>query len=270
MISFRRKVIDFLIFYTPDNFLIIFMVFLFSYFEFNGNILLYLVPGVVVLIFLRTMILLSRNYRLNTDRANRLKEVVSDFKKGKSLKNSDKIKGNDQFSSALKELVVMGKNFENIISTQRDEIEKSQDLYNSVLFSIDSFFVVIGYDDKAIFANEGFYRKFMFEKDEVIGKSIDEIFDENESLKDGILRIKSSEKSIILEKVHLLSANSISFIADIKISNIMIYGREQIIIILEDITNRVEKDYQVSLLSRITESIHKNVEIERILQTTQM
>jgi len=123
-------------------------------------------------------------------------------------------------------------------------------------------------DGRIIYANEGFCKKFQFDMDEISGKKIEDIFYfVNARLKGGIGRTKKEGTSVILEKTHLLSVNKVSIIADIKISNIYTQGRNQIILIIDDVTNKLRKDYQISLMSQISESIQGDAEIERVLYT---
>ncbi len=79
--------------------------------------------------------------------------------------------------------------------------------------------------------------------------------------------MRQTGKTVVLEKTHLLTLNKISIIADIKISNIVVKDASQIIIIIDDVTKKLRNDYQISLMSQISESIQKDDEIDRVLFT---
>jgi signal transduction histidine kinase len=206
----------------------------------------------------------TRKYYKN--RVKVLFNILSDFKKGKFIITKRDIRGDDELSEILKELITMGKHIDNIISSQKNEIDKFYELYNSLIFSMNSYFVVLDEGNKVVFATEGFWKKFQFDHNEISGKKIDEIFYFlNARLIGGIFQAHKFGKAVYLEKIHLLSQNKISIIADIKISNIIIQGKTQIIIIIDDITNKLRKDYQISLMHQINDSIQRNVDIDRVL-----
>jgi len=197
-----------------------------------------------------------------------IKEIIGDFKKGRFLVHNDDINGDDDFASVLRELVIIGKHLDNLVSSQRNEIDTFHEFYRSLVFPISSYFCVLDDDEKAIYANEGFCKKFRFSLPDVIGKKVEELFYfVNASLKGGIRQAKSQKQPVILEKSHLLSINNISIIADIKISNLNVQGRNQVILIIDDVTNKIRKDYQISIMSQISESIKRDFEIERVLFT---
>ncbi|MFC1670964.1 ATP-binding protein [Spirochaetota bacterium] len=207
-----------------------------------------------------------RYYYIN--RVKIIDRIVSEFKKGRFLINTEDIKGKDKFSELLRDLVVLGKNFDSIVSLQRDEIDSFHEFYNSIVFSISSFFIVIDEDEKIVFANDGFCKKFMYTQNEITGKKIDELFlIVNARLRGGIEQALSKGKTLILEKTHLLASNKISIISDVKISSIIVKGRRQIVILIDDVTNKLRKDYHISLMTQISESIQRDDTIERVFRT---
>jgi signal transduction histidine kinase len=154
------------------------------------------------------------------------------------------------------------------MSAQKKDIDNFIELYNSIIFSISSYFIVLGDDDLVLFANDGFYKKFQFQRDEIYNKKIEDIFYfVNARLKSGVAQVRQTGKTTVLEKTHLLTLNKVSIIADIKISKIVIKNASQIIIIVDDVTKKLRNDYQISLMSQISESIQKDDEIERVLFT---
>jgi hypothetical protein len=193
---------------------------------------------------------------------------VSEYKKGRFVLARKKIDGNDELSGLYREIVVMGRHFENILSSQKEEIDKFHDLYDNIVFSISSYFLVLDEEEKILFANEGFCRKFQFQQNELSRKKINEIFYFiNDMIKSGMTTNIYEGKPVILEKIHLLSLTRVSIIADIKISNVIIQGKRQIIINFDDVTNKLREDYRISLMSQISESIQSDVKIEKLLHT---
>jgi signal transduction histidine kinase len=59
-----------------------------------------------------------------------------------------------------------------------------------------------------------------------------------------------------------MSVNKKSIISDIKISNINLGGEEQVVLIIDDITDRFSKDYHASILSHISETMGDENEAE--------
>ena len=262
----KRTLLRLYLFFIPDLVILFFLIISFYSMEFEKIVLDLLFLLIFILICLRVIVffILSKNYYKN--RFNTLIGILTDFKKGKYFVSKKEIKGDDEFAIVLKELITIGKHIDNIITSQKIEIDKFYELYNSLIFSMSSYFVVLGGEDKIVFATEGFWKKFRFEQDDITGKKIDDIFYFlNARLIGGIYQSRKLGKSVYLEKIHLLSQNKISIIADIKISNINIQGENQIIIIIDDITSKLRKDYQLTLMSQISESIQKNVEIDRVL-----
>ena len=164
--------------------------------------------------------------------------------------------------------MIAGRHLDSIMTAQKKEIDNFNELYNSIIFSISSYFIVLGDDDRVLFANDGFYKKFQFQRDEIYNKKIEDIFYfVNARLKGGIAQVRQTGRTVVLEKTHLLTLNKVSIIADIKISNIIVKDASQIIIIIDDMTKKLRNDYQISLMSQISESIQKDDEIDRVLFT---
>jgi len=70
--------------------------------------------------------------------------------------------------------------------------------------------------------------------------------------------VRAGGKTVVLEKTHLLTLNKVSIIADIKISNIIVKDANQVIVVIDDMTKKLRNDYQISLMSQISESIRKD------------
>jgi hypothetical protein len=224
--------------------------------------------AVVLLILSSRAVMFFLGYSRYKTMLSSVRDVINDYKKGRFILQKKKVAGDDPLSIIFNELLVVGRHLDSLVSSQRTEIEKFNDLYNSVIFSLSSYFLVLDEEEKVVSANDGFFKRFQFEQNKIIGKKIDEIFYfVNARLKGGLSQARKLGKSVVLEKTHLLTLNKISIIADIKISNISIQGKNQIIIIIDDITNKLRKDYQITLMSQISESIQRDAEIDRILYT---
>ncbi len=194
--------------------------------------------------------------------------IIADYKKGKFASARDETIGKDDFSLIIKELALMGKHFEDLVFSQKSEIENLRELYHNIVLSISSYFLVLNYRSEVIFANESFCRKFQFELEDIVGRNIQEIFFFlTDTIKESIGRVSQQEESIVLEKTHLVSINKISVIADIKISTMAVKGESQIIFVIDDVTSKCRKDFQISLISQVSESIQRDDEIERVLHT---
>ncbi len=265
----RVMFLSIILFHFPDLLIGLYLYLLYqNKIAIKGYAGIYIGAGLAVYFLVRIIIMAMGSNYFYSSRVSIIKEIIEQFKKGRFLTHSTDIVGDDGLALALKELVMVGKHLDNLVSTQREEIDKFHELYQNIVFSISSYFVVMDDESAIVFANEGFCKKFQFEVDDIAGKSIEEVFYfVNARLKGGIEKVKKEGVSVILEKTHLLSVNKVSIIADIKISNILIQGRRQIILIIDDVTSKLRKDYQISLMSQISESIQSDMEIERVLYT---
>lgn len=203
----------------------------------------------------------------------RILAIINDYKKGKFtgvLNNVFHGTGisvvDDAFVLIQKELGTMGKHLENLVSTQKNEIENLRELYHNIVLSISSFFIVLNEKQEIIFANESFCRKFQQDLDEIAGKKIDDIFIFlTSTILESIQKVIITHESVILEKTHLVSANKISIIADIKLSTMRVRGENQIIFVIDDVTNICKKDFQMNLISQVSESIQRDDEIDSVI-----
>lgn len=256
-------------FYMQDVLLACYLlVILFAGPHYHINLALYMLGGIGVFLIIRALMITSGRRYFLINRLNIIKDIISEFKKGRFLTRINTISGDDEFAKVLRELVVVGKQLDKIVSAQRNEIDTFHELYNSMVFSISSYFIVLDDDDKIVYANEAFCRKFRVDQGDISGKALEDIFYfVNARLRGGVRQARAGEKTVVLERIHLLSVQKVSIISDVKIINMVVQGRDQIIIIIDDVTNRLRKDYQISMMSQISESIQRDVEIERVLHT---
>lgn len=233
-----------------------------------GGFLLPLLLVVCALLFIKIAILIILGKYYYLDRIGFIKRIIAEFKKGKYYMPRFSLKGRDELAGVFRDLTVIGKHFEDIISTQKGEIEQLREMYNNIVLSMSSYFLVLDEDEDVLFANESFCRKFQYQQGELYGKNIEEVFYFlTGRVREAIGALRATGESIILEKTHLLSKKRISVIADIKISRMVVQGRNQIIMVIDDITNRCRKDYQITLLSQISESIRRDEELDEVLFT---
>lgn len=200
-------------------------------------------------------------------RINRIMALINDFKKGKfpAQTNHDS-EGDDAFAVIIRELSVMGKHMENIVSTQKTEIQNLRELYNNIVLSISSFFIVLNEKEEIIFANESFCKKFQFELEDIVGRKIDSIFIFlTTTIRESMKKVLEQGEPVVLEKTHLVSTNRISIIADIKLSTMVVKGQTQIIFVIDDVTAICKKDFQINLISQVSESIQRDDEIDSVL-----
>jgi signal transduction histidine kinase len=263
----KGTVFGIIFFYLPDIFLILFITAI--YFS-QGNesrvfyrTLIMIIFGIVVL---RTFILsiLSKYFYFN--RLHVIRDILSNFKKGKFHVLQNRVQGNDLFAKVLKELIKVGRHLDSMVSSQKDEIDIFHEFYNSIVFSPNSFFLILSENEKVEYVNEGFCRRLRHDPVEIIGKGIEDIFYfVNARLKGAIIKAKSQGETIVLEQTHLLSKNRIPLIFDMKISRILVKGRNKIIILIDDITNKLRKDYQINLISQLSSYLQRDRKIEEFL-----
>ncbi|MBN2159896.1 MAG: GAF domain-containing protein [Spirochaetes bacterium] len=265
----KIAIIEFLSLLISDLAVVLILSYLYSQFHIIHNRVVYILIGTVFfLIVIRALLFFLSNWFFYRQRINTIKRLVSEFKKGHFIQNIREFSVDNELDEITKELLVVGKHLDSIVSSQKKEIDNFNELYNSIIFSIGSYFIVLGDDDTVLFANEDFYKKFQFRRDEIYGKKIEDIFYfVNARLKGGIVQVRQTRAPVVLEKTHLLTLNKVSVIADVKISNIVVKEANQIIIIIDDVTKKLRNDYQISLMSQISESIQKDDEIDRVLFT---
>lgn len=227
----------------------------------------YSIIGVGIYILVKTLWMIY-NYNRFYGEIDFIRRVIVEFKKGRFSTPKEEINGDDDLGKIYRELLTMGKHLEDIISSQSTEIMNLRELYNNIVLSISSYFIVINEREEIIFANESFCKKFQFDLDDIIGKKLEEIFFFiTGRIRDSIRVIQSTGEPLVLEKTHILSRNRISVIGDIRFSSMVVKGVNQIILVIDDITSKCRKDYQISLISQISETIQRDDEIDRILYT---
>jgi len=236
--------------------------------DFRSELFLYILPAVVVFLFIEVLDIVQISNRFYFNRIDFIKKTIADFKKGRYSISKKRMTGRDELAGVFNDLTVIGKHFEDIVTSQRNEIENLREMYNNVVLSMSSYFLVLNERQEVIFANESFCKKFQYDLDSIYGKNIESIFLFLTSrVKDAMASLSGVGESVILEKTHLLSRNRISVIADIKLTRMLSQGRRQITMVMDDITGKLKKDYQISLISQISESIQKDEEIEKVLYT---
>ena len=194
-----------------------------------------------------------------------LMQIIDAFKKGTFVLTEYDTKTLEEIPEVLKELLTVGKQFDSLVSSQSDELKKFNEIYSHLIYSASSHFIVIDQSERIIYASESFCKKFNVEIEKMTGKDLSKVFYfENTRLKMGINHVISDKdsSSVVLKNIHLMSINKKTIIADIKISSMNLGGKEQIALIIDDITDRFSKDYHASILSHISETMGDENEIE--------
>ncbi len=267
----KRLTIILLLLHIPDAFIVIyFLTTLIIYFIGDkqtfeiSSILIYTLPA----FFIIKSILLIYGYKIYyKKRLNLISNIITNFKKGQFAKIKSTISGKDELSKITKELSVIGKYFDDTVLTFKNEIENFRELYNNIVLTISSYLIILNEQDEIFFINDAFSKKFQVDLDEIIAKKLDEvfIFFSNHKVLDAIKIVKNHAEPVVLEKTHILSKSKTSIIADIKISSMLVQGQRQIVMIIDDITHRYQKDYQINLMSQVTGSMQQDQEIHRLL-----
>lgn len=225
-----------------------------------GCIIAYIIAKIGIAIFIYR--------RLYLKRVSYLRAIIAEFKKGHFVLSKNAFPGDATFTELFKDLSITGRHLDNLITTQCNEIEKFKELYHNIVISMSSYFLVFNDRDEVIFANESFCRKFQCTIDEISGKNINDVFYlVTGRIIDALHSARSKEESVVIERTHLLSKKKISIIADIKITSMVIQGEVQIVLVMDDVTSKCRKDYQISLITRISETIQQNDKIDRVLQS---
>ncbi|MBN2078772.1 MAG: GAF domain-containing protein [Spirochaetes bacterium] len=265
----KLTLIEFLILLISDLAVGSILVFLYIKYNIVHSRVVFIFMGIILfLVVVRALLFFFGRWFFYRRRINIIKDVVAGFKKGKFIRPDFSSRFDSELDGILKELIVAGRHLDSLVSSQKKEIDNFLELYNSIIFSISSYFMVLNDDDRVLFANEGFCEKFQIQRDDLFNRRIEDIFYfVNARLKGGIERVRKTGVTAVLEKTHLLTLNKVSVIADIKISDIVIQNAHQVIIVIDDVTKKLRSDYQISLMSQITESIRKDDEIDRVLFT---
>lgn len=199
-------------------------------------------------------------------RIDDIREVIDNFKKGRYSVYGEYLKLSDEFTDIFRDLSVVGRHFDEILVTQKNEIEKFRELYNNIVLSVSSYFIVLNERNEIIYANESFCKNFQYILEEIVKRRISDIFFFTAGrVDDSIDKVRRSGKSVVLKSVRLMTKRRVAIIADIKISIVKIQGENQVVFLMDDVTSKTRKDYQISLISQISESIQRDDEIERVL-----
>ena len=225
-----------------------------------------ILAGIILYVFLKPLLYFLTNNLVYKRRISYLRDVIANFKKGKYSVPAEQGEYGDTVSLILRDLAIVGRHFDDIVSTQKDEIEKFKELYNNIVLSVSSYFIVLNEKNEIIFANESFCKNFQYQLEELVKRRISEIFYFTSGrVDDSIDEARRSGESIVLKSMRLMSKNRVAIIADVKISLIKVHGENQIVFLMDDVTSKARKDYQISLISQISESIQKDDEIDRVL-----
>jgi len=266
MIFKGRIDLKFYLLFIPDVLFVIIIVLV--YMVFPEISLTLLIAGTAAFMLIRTALIYLIGERIYHKRIRVIKNVLAEFKKGRFVVTNSGLNVKSELACLLDELLTIGRHFESIYSIQKNELDKLQEIYNNIIYSINSYVIIIDEDEKIVFANESFFNKFRIEMDEVSGKKIEDIFYfVNARIKGAISQVMKSDVSLVLENIHLITLKKISLISNIKMSYNYTDGRKQVIILIDDITSQLQKDYKLNLMSQISESIQSNVGIERVLHS---
>jgi len=267
MIGNKRHFPVSFLFFLPDILISFFLIILLRNHWMNLQLWpVYLSAVVLAYIVIKAGFFILTTRIVYIRRIRDLKEVISNFKKGKYSIKPEAIEGGDMVSEILRDLTVVGRHFDDIVSTQKDEIEKFKELYNNIVLSVSSYFIVLNEKNEIIFANESFCKNFQYTIDELVKRKISEVFYFTSGrVDDSIDEARRSGESVVLKAMRLMSKNRVAIIADVKISLVKVHGENQIVFLMDDVTSNARKDYQISLISQISESIQKDDEIDRVL-----
>ena len=94
---------------------------IYSYLRSKNISTFYYIMAVFIIYISIRFALFFFNDRDITKRINLIKDAVSEYKKGRFVLSRKKIDGNDELSGLYREIVVMGRHFENILSHIRKE-----------------------------------------------------------------------------------------------------------------------------------------------------
>ncbi|HOP62272.1 MAG TPA: ATP-binding protein [Spirochaetota bacterium] len=252
--------------FIPNLVLALFVLGLLFYREnIEGTTYIMLISGMLIYFVLRLYFYYYRVGFFLWNNIRNLRQIINEFKKGKFVLNESDIIVSDKISQVLRELLTVGKQFDSIVTSQSDELKKFHEIYSHIICSINSHFVVIDRDENVIYANEGFCKKFSVEADRVIGKGLNSLFYfVNTRLKMGISQVMKEQgaDTVVLKNVHLMSIHRKSIISDLKISYMTLNDEPQVVIIIDDITDRFSKDYHASILSHLSETMGEEAEAE--------
>jgi len=252
--------------FIPNLVLALFVLGLLFYREnIEGTTYIMLISGMLIYFVLRLYFYYYRVGFFLWNNIRNLRQIINEFKKGKFVLNKSDIIVSDKISQVLRELLTVGKQFDSIVTSQSDELKKFHEIYSHIICSINSHFVVIDRDENVIYANEGFCKKFSVEADRVIGKGLNSLFYfVNTRLKMGISQVMKEQgaDTVVLKNVHLMSIHRKSIISDLKISYMTLNDEPQVVIIIDDITDRFSKDYHASILSHLSETMGEEAEAE--------
>lgn len=251
--------------FIPEIFLAGTLLYLFITKQQSSPFFLYTALIAGIFLILRALALIFFHFRISA-KINAVLSLINEFKKGRFAVAQNNHHTDDPFSIILKELSVMGRHLDSIVNSQKSEISNLRELYNNIVLSISSYFIVLNEKEDIIFANESFCRKFQFDLEDIIGKKIDSIFIFlTPTIKENIKTVINQKEPIVLEKTHLVSSNRISIIADIKLSTMVVQGETQIIFVIDDVTAICKKDFQINLITQVSETIQRDDEIDSVL-----
>ena len=268
----KRIAIHYLSFFVLELLFIAFVVVGFAIFEFDAdNFQLYsyiVLSCFAVLVLIRMMFILLRLKLYYEPRIITINNIIKSFKRGHYIYSADSLAGKDILSRVIEDIIVIGKHIETTIGSQQSEINRFHEFYSNIVFPAGAYLIVLDDKGEIIFVNDRFCERFSFEYNFVLNKRLDELFYQiNDSLKDGITWARESGVHVVVEKVRMMSFEKIPIIVDANVSALDSAGHRQVIIILDDERSRRHNDYQLSLMSRIADSVKSDGAMENLFST---
>ena len=268
----KRIAIHYLSFFVLELLFIAFVVVGFAIFEFDAdNFQLYsyiVLSSFAVLVLIRMMFILLRLKLYYQPRIITINNIIKNFKRGHYIYSADSFAGKDILSRVIEDIIVIGKHIETTIGSQQSEINRFHEFYSNIVFPVGAYLIVLDDKGEIIFVNDRFCERFSFEYNFVLNKRLDELFYQiNDSLKDGITWARESGVHVVIEKIRMMSLEKIPIIVDANVSALDSAGHRQVIIILDDERSRRHNDYQLSLMSRIADSVKSDGAMENLFST---
>ncbi len=158
------------------------------------------------------------------------------------------------------------------VETQYYEIRRLRDLNLEIVSAIPSLIVVLDSDQKVLYANPSFYEKLDFDEPAVRDTHFADLLADRLTRKDELLaeirRVAQEGATGILRGVYYdTGPGRRNLFFDISVSPLASEGDEEILLVLDDVTETALRRDVVAMLRNIALSIQGTLDLDRILFT---
>lgn len=199
-----------------------------------------------------------------------IKNITANFKRGHYLVYGQDEAKTNILSQIIQNLVITGKNINDYINTQQQEMDGFYGMYDKLVMDTMAGVVILDENEGILYANRNFLQYFKLENEYIRGYNINSFFHStNQEFRKKIDWIKSGGNYVENMQIQIVSLNKVKITANVKIFPIAFNGKRHMVFVFENIHSEVSASYDAPAIKSITESL-RDGGIERQVFSTLM